>query len=347
MQPMPRKSAGESAERKSPTMADVAQRAGVSHQTVSRVLNGSATVREETRQRVLAAIDEMGYRRNNAARMLVTNRSGRIGMIASHLALYGPGGIAVAVQEAGHEAGYDVSLVVVSDFAPGPLHDAVDRLLDEAVEALVVEVVHRASLDAVRSLDLDIPIVVVQGVLPGQPMAVRIDQEAGAMLATEHLLGLGHRRVAHVSGPPDWVEATQRIAGWRLAHERVGRLPGPQLEGDWSARSGYRAGLAIAADTDVTAVFVANDEMALGLMKALHDRGRAVPAEISVVGFDDLPSSAFFLPALTTINQNFTRLGHEALRLALHALAGGEPLVLEAVEPELVVRGSTAPPQRP
>src|SRR3954469_10574620 len=152
---------------RSPSMADVAARAGVSHQTVSRVLNDSPVVREQTRARVLAAIAELGYRRNNAARLLVTNRSRRIGMISAHLVLHGPSMIAVSVQDAGHKAGYDVSLVAVEDFSTQSLREAVGRLLDEAVEAIVVAVAHREAREQVRSLDAAVPIVVVQGVSAG------------------------------------------------------------------------------------------------------------------------------------------------------------------------------------
>jgi DNA-binding LacI/PurR family transcriptional regulator len=325
-------------------MADVAAVAGVSHQTVSRVLNGSPLVKEDTRAKVLSAIEELGYRRNNAARMLATNRSGRIGMISAHLALHGPSMIAVAVQEAGHEAGYDVSLVGVSDFAPESLQGAVDRLLDEAVEALVIAVAHRSATERALSLDLSVPVVLVQGVTNGQPMASGIDQVHGARLATEHLLDLGHRRVAHVTGPADWVEAGQRREGWRQAHADRGLLPGPELTGDWSARSGYDAGQRIADDPDVTAVFVANDGMALGVLRAFHERQVEVPERVSVVGFDDVPEAAYFWPGLTTVSQEFSVLGRRAVGLTLRALRGEVEPSDDLVQPRLVVRGSTAAP---
>jgi DNA-binding LacI/PurR family transcriptional regulator len=327
-----------------PSMADVAAAAGVSHQTVSRVLNGSPLVKDHTRERVLAAIAELGYRRNNAARMLATNRSGRIGMISAHLAFYGPSMIAVAVQEAGHEAGYDVSLVGVSDFSPDSLHGAVDRLLDEAVEAIVVAVAHRSSLERARSLDLPIPVVIAQGVSEGEPMAAGVDQVAGGVLATAHLLDLGHAHVAHVTGPLDWVEAGQRREGWQAAHEQRGRLPGPELTGDWSSRSGYDAGVRLAADPEVTAVFAANDAMALGVLKALHERGRSVPGDVSVVGFDGTPGSAYFWPALTTVAQEFDALGRQAVALTVRALSGEEAPRAELIAPVLLERESTAPP---
>jgi len=326
-------------------MTDVAAAAGVSHQTVSRVLNGSELVRADTRARVEAAIAELGYRRNNAARLLVTNRSRRIGMISAHLVLHGPSMIAVSVQDAGHKAGYDVSLVAVEDFSTQSLREAVGRLLDEAVEAIVVAVAHREALEQVRSLDAAVPIVVVQGVSAGQPMAVGIDQEAGARLAVEHLLDLGHRHVAHVTGPLEWVEAGQRRAGWQLAHEERHVLPGPELAGDWSPKSGYEAGLRIAEDPDVTAVFAANDGMAIGLIYALHAKGRDVPGEISVVGFDNVPEAPYLWPALTTVDQEFSLLGRRAVELTLQALAGDLDPSTQLIRPALVVRDSTAVPR--
>jgi DNA-binding LacI/PurR family transcriptional regulator len=324
-------------------MADVAAHAGVSHQTVSRVLNDSPLVKDETRAKVLEAIEALGYRRNNAARMLATNRSGRIGMISAHLALHGPSMIATAVQEAGYDAGYDVSIVGLPEFSVESLQGAVERLLDEAVEAIVVAVAHRGALETTRALQLPIPVVLAQGVTAGQPMAAGIDQELGAALATDHLLDLGHQHVAHVTGPLDWVEAGQRRAGWQRAHERRGVLPGPELAGDWSARSGYEAGLRIADDPMVTGVFAANDSMALGLLKALHERGRRVPDEVSVVGFDDQPDATYYWPALTTVSQEFSTLGRIAVDLTLRALAGEQQPASELVAPDLVVRASTAP----
>lgn len=331
---------------RNPSMADVAQRAGVSHQTVSRVLNDSPLVKDGTRERVLAAIQELGYRRNNAARMLATNRSGRIGMVSAHLALHGPSMIASAVQAAGHEAGYQVSVIGLLEISEESLRDAVERLLDQAVEAIVVAVAHRDAVHLVRALSLPIPVVLVQGVRAGEPMAAGVDQRAGALLATEHLLDLGHEGVAHVSGPLDWIEAAQRRLGWREAHESRGKLPGPEVEGDWSAASGYDAGLRLGHHDDVTAVFVANDAMALGVLKALHECGRRVPEDVSVVGFDDVPEAGFYWPALSTVNQQFSDLGKRAVELTVRALAGEDAPAADLLRPELVIRASSAPPRR-
>ena len=172
-------------------------------------------------------------------------------------------------------------------------------------------------------------------------MAAGVDQQAGAILATDHLLELGHLRVAHVSGPPDWIEADQRRDGWRLAHQRRGLIPGPEIAGDWSAQSGYAAGLRISADPTQTAIFVASDAMALGVLKALHERGLRVPEDISVLGFDGVPESAYYWPALTTVVQDFSALGRRALELTLRSLDGEEAPAVDLVEPTLLVRGST------
>jgi len=329
--------------RRSPSMADVAAAVGVSHQTVSRVLNGSPLVRPDTRDRVLAAIESMGYRRNNAARSLVTNRSGRIGTISAHLGLYGPSMVLQSVQEAAQASGYDVSTVGLAEISAESLRGAVDRLLDQAVEAMVVAVAQREALEVVRALELPIPVVMAQGVEAGQPMAAGIDQEAGARLATTHLLDLGHQHVAHVTGPLDWVEAGQRRAGWQSAHQERGSSPGRELVGDWSARSGYDAGLVIADDPEVTAVFVANDTMALGVLRALHENGRRVPGDVSVVGFDGLPDAAYFWPALTTVHQDFADLGRRAVELTLRALAGDDSPIADLVVPRLIEGASTGP----
>ncbi len=326
---------------RNPSMADVAQRAGVSHQTVSRVLNASPLVKPETRERVLAAIHDLGYRRNHAARALATNRSGQIGMISAHLALHGPSMIASAVQDAGHEAGYQVSVIGLREISDASFEEAADRLLDQAVEAVVVAVAHRDAIHVVRSLSLSIPVVLVQGVTGGEPMAAGIDQWSGALLATEHLLDLGHRQVAHVSGPLDWIEASQRRIGWHDAHQRRDLLPGPEIEGDWSAASGYDAGVRIAHSPETTAVFVANDTMALGVLRALHEAGRRVPEDVSIVGFDDVPDAGYYWPGLTTVRQQFADLGRRAVELTVRALGGEEAPETPLLVPELIVRDST------
>lgn len=325
-------------------MADVAHEVGVSHQTVSRVLNNSPLVRPDTRERVLAAIDALGYRRNAAARALVTNRSGRLGVITAHLGERGPAMIASSLQDAAHAVDYELAMVGLHDVTADALRDAVDRLLDQAVDAIVISVTQREALSFAQDLHLGIPVVLVEGVVGEHPRTAGVAQREGAALATRHLLELGHRSVAHVSGPLDWVEATERRDGWLRAHAAAGVEPGRQWAGDWTAASGYAAGQEVAADSDVTAVFVGNDQMALGLLLALREAGCGVPGEVSVVGFDDLPEAAFFSPPLSTVRQDFDELARRAVDLTVRALAGEEDPSSALVPPTLVVRASTAPP---
>lgn len=327
-----------------PSMLDVATRAGVSAQTVSRVLNGSPLVRPETRARVLVAVEEMGYRRNPGARFLATNRSRRLGVIAAHLALHGPSRIVSAVDEAAHRVGYDVSLVGLDEVGPTELRGAVDRLLDQSVEALLVAVAHQPAMEEIRSMSLPIPLVMVQGVEEGAAMSAGIDQRAGARAAVGHLLDLGHRSVAHVAGPSDWVEALQRQQGWEAEHRDRGLVPGPVVEGDWSAAGGHAAAGSLLDAGGVTAVFAANDATAIGVLKAAHDRQIPVPDRLSVIGFDDMPDAAYLWPALTTVRQTFGYLGGSAVDLALRALAEEVNPTIPLLVPDLVVRDSTGSP---
>jgi len=328
-----------------PRMSDVAEVAGVSHQTVSRVLNDFPKVRPATRDRVLAAIEELGYRRNRAARTLVTRRSKAIGVITADMNHFGPANIMLGLESASREAGYSLSLTALPEISATSLRSAVDQLLDQAVEAVVMVVAHQTALTLARSLHIAVPLVLVEGDLSATPLTAGVDQVAGARLATGHLLDLGHRSVLHLPGPADWVEAAARQEGWRMALEDRGR-PAPALmsRGDWSSRSGYESGLAMLETLRPTAVFAANDQMALGLLRALQVAGLRVPGDVSVVGFDDIPESGYFSPPMTTVRQDFPELGRRTMALVLRVLAGeleaSEPLV----RPRLVVRSSTAAP---
>jgi DNA-binding LacI/PurR family transcriptional regulator len=328
-----------------PRMEDVAGVAGVSHQTVSRVLNDYPHIRPATRDRVLAAIEELGYRRNIAARTLVTRRSGTIGVITADMSHFGPASIMLGLESASRAAGYSLSLEGLPEISAASLRTAVDRVLDQAVEAVVIIVAHQAALALAQSLHITVPLVLVEGVLSATPLTAGVDQIAGARLATNHLLDLGHRSVVHLPGPGDWLEAAARREGWTIALEERGcPVPALMVEGDWTSRSGYESGVAMLGESRPTAVFAANDQMALGLLRALHEAGLRVPEDVSLVGFDDLPESGFFTPPLTTVRQDFRELGRRAMALVLRVLAGelnpSEPLV----EPLLIVRSSTAVP---
>ena len=328
-----------------PRMADVATVAGVSHQTVSRVLNGYQYVRPETRDRVLAAIEELSYRRNTAARTLVTRRSGTIGVITADMNHFGPASIMLGLESASRAAGYSLSLAGLQEISATSLRTAVDHVLDQAVEAVVVIAAHRAAITLAQSLHIGVPLVLVEGALSATPLTAGVDQITGARLATNHLLDLGHQSVLHLPGPADWLEAAARREGWQMAlKERGCRIPALMVEGDWTSRSGYGAGRAMLGESRPTAVFAANDQMALGLLRALHEAGLRVPEDVSVVGFDDLPESGYFTPPLTTVRQDFPELGQRIMSLLLRVLAGEIEAAVPLVEPLLIVRSSTASP---
>ncbi|RZU74375.1 MULTISPECIES: LacI family DNA-binding transcriptional regulator [Micromonospora] len=331
---------------KAPVMADVARLAGVSHQTVSRVINGSASIKPETRERVLQAIERLGYRPNTAARALVRGRSGMIGIIGTARTLFGPTSIHRSVEDAARAAGYFATSVSLSEVTRRALDDATDHLMRVGVEGIVMIAGHDEALEVVRKQRSGVPFVVVEGDLSKASRTVGVDQVLGARLATEHLLKLGHREIVHVSGPLNWAEARARVEGWRLAMSEAGLRPAEPVPGDWSSASGYAAGLRICEMSETTAVFAANDQMAIGVLRALHERGRRVPEDISVVGFDDVPEAAYLIPPLTTIEQDFEAIGRRAIDVITQAINGDDLQPSPLVIPKLVVRQSTAPPTR-
>ena len=325
-------------------MADVARVAGVSHQTVSRVLNAHPHVTPATRLRVERAIDQLGYRRNTAARALVTRRSATLGVVSVGSSNYGPANTLTGIEAAARVEGYAVSFVSLERVDRRSMQGALDRLTGAGVDGIVVLSPTRSAVEAVHGLAADVPVVVTSG---ADRPAVAIDQVHGSRVATAHLLELGHRTVHHVRGPADWLEADARVHGWQAElSARAAPVP-PCLAGDWSAASGYEAGLQLAAQPDVTAVFVANDQMALGVVRALSEAGRGVPEDVSVVGFDDIPEAAYLRPPLTTVRQDFAEVGRRCL-VQLVALIDGAPSGPDApIEPALVVRASTAAPAAP
>jgi DNA-binding LacI/PurR family transcriptional regulator len=328
--------------RRSPNMYDVAARAGVSHQTVSRVVNSFGSIRPETRERVLAAIAELGYRRNLAARTLATSRTHAIGVLAPAVSDYGPTSTVQAVDLAARAAGYHPLITTTSDESESILA-GLGFLLDQSIEALVVIAPQQRILEAVRQLDITVPIATLQSVEFGSG-TVSVDQSSGARLAMTHLLELGHREIQHVAGPLASFEAAARQTSYERALTDAGLAEPGIVEGDWSAESGYRAADDIAPTT--TAVFSANDQMALGLITGLIDRGRRVPEDVSVVGFDDVPEARFYRPALTTVRQDFEQIGRVAVESLIRQIEGGAAERIAPLVAELIVRDSTAAPGR-
>jgi DNA-binding LacI/PurR family transcriptional regulator len=324
-------------------ISDVARLAGVSNQTVSRVINDSEHVRPGTRERVLVAMRQLDYRPNSVARALVTGRSKTLGVITFDTTLHGPASTLLAIERAAHEVGYFITIASLKALDRPSVLEAVERLRLHGVDGILVIAPQEGAVRALVRAPAGIPLVaVVGGPAGGIPVAAS-DQLGGAASATRHLLELGHRTVWHIAGPADWLEAQQRVAGWRTTLQAAGVDVPPPLVGDWSPASGYKLGRRLAADPAVTAIFVANDQMALGTLRALHEAGRAIPGDVSLVGFDDIPEAPFFTPPLTTVRQNFDEMGRRSLRLLLDTMESVETAPPASESPlALIVRASTS-----
>ncbi|MEJ3405605.1 LacI family DNA-binding transcriptional regulator [Rathayibacter sp. YIM 133350] len=323
---------------------DVARLAGVSHQTVSRVLNDLPNVRPATRQRVEQAIRQLRYVPSPAARALVTRRSRTIGLIMAGHPDYGPSSAALNFNEAAREARYAVSMASMLQTDATTLRSAADMLLRQNVEALVLISPERQAIEALQSLELGVPLIAVAAIPDGRGHRVALDQYAGARAAVEHLIALGHREIRHLGGPASSTEAAERLRGWRDALADHGLVAREPVVGDWQPASGFRLGAALAAEGGFTAVFAANDQMALGLIAALNAAGLRVPGDVSVVGFDDIPEAEFFAPPLTTMRQDFDGLGRDIMSTVLDVLRDEQAPDHRARVPTLVRRGSAAPP---
>jgi DNA-binding LacI/PurR family transcriptional regulator len=329
-----------------PVMADVARLAGVSHQTVSRVINAPDGVRPEVRLRVERAIKELRYQPNAAARALARQRTMNLGVVSIGTSQYGPATTLFGIAEAAREAGYATSLVSLAVVDRQHMKTALDHLGADSVAGIIVLAPVASAVTAVHGLSPDVPLVLFEPGVHDGVTSVAVDETLGARLATRHLLELGHDTVWHVSGPEGWLGTDARIRGWRAELAAARRVAHEVIAGDWSAESGYRLGQRIARDPEITAVFAANDQMALGVLLALREHGRTVPDEVSVVGFDDIPEAAFYQPPLTTVRLDFTEVGHRCVDRLLELIRGEAPAPKPPVPPRLVVRGSTASPVR-
>ncbi len=325
-----------------PTQAEVAAHAQVSAQTVSRVVNDQANVDASTRERVLNSMRELGYRRNRSAVALRTGEHGTIGVLLFALSTYGNVRTWESLTLAADHRGYSVAVITVEKATPETLLDAFTRLTEQSVDGIVL-LEERFFAEVRLPVPAGLPVVVIDAGVRGEFPVVDTDQAQGAELATEHLLGLGHPTVWHLAGPEGSFLSAKRADAWRQTLERAGREVPPVISGDWTSRSGYEAGLLLRERRDVSAVFAANDQMALGLLRAFHERGIAVPEQVSVVGFDDTPESSSYWPPLTTIHQDFASVGQAGVDVLLAALRGEVVPPATIIPTRLVVRASTAP----
>lgn len=331
---------------KGPRMVDVARLAGVSQQTVSRVVAGATNVAPDIRERVEKAIAQLRYRRNPAASALASSRTMTIGVVSFELSVLGPSVALYGISEEARKHGYATRLVTLGSLDRETIRAALDSIGPDAVDGIVVLAPLYKALAVIAGLDTDTPIVTFEQGTPPSRTSISIDEVRGARMAVRHLLDLGHDTVWHIQGPPGWMATTARARGWAEELSAAGRVaPPPIPTSDWSAAEGYRVGLQLARDRNVTAVFAANDSFALGLIKALDEAGISVPDDVSVVGFDDVKESPFFRPALTTVTLDFEAIGHIAVSSILAIIKGDADSDIPLIEPALVVRDTTAPPR--
>lgn len=315
------------------SMAMVAARAGVSGQTVSRVVNDSPRVDPETRARVETAMAELDYRPHRAARALRTGRSQTIGLVVTTLATVGNSRMLQATAEAAAERGYALTLVTASNGVAAAFESLAEQEVDGAI-VLNEASAQVATVERPRGLRL----VVVDAAVDAGFVSVHSDHAGGAAAATAHLLAQGHVAVHHVAGPADSFAAAERERGWRETLVAAGADAPAPVRGDWSAESGYAAGVALDA---ASAVFCANDQMALGVLRALADSGRRVPEDVAVIGFDDVPDAANYRPPLTTIRQDFAALAHRAVEALVAEIEGGSVAAGPVIVPtSLIERAS-------
>lgn len=324
-------------------MIDVAELADVSVPTVSRVLTGSVPVSQYRRERVLAAIEELGYRPNGAARALITGHQSVVAVLASDTVRYGYALTIQGIEEAARAAGYIVMITVIESAEREVVKEAIDLALTNPVSGVIVLKFDPAGIAAVRQLQEGVPVVAAAGNKGGRVPHAVLDDTAAAVTAADYLLGLGHRTVHHIAIPSAG-RRSGRAVGWRRSLERAGAEVPPIIQAEWDPHSAYEIGLELARRDDVTAVLCGNDELALGLIRALHECGRQVPQDISVVGFDGHPLGALSIPSLTTVEQDFVDLGRRAFTQIASLLGEGTAPQTSTSTPRLVVRESTAPP---
>ena len=326
-----------------PNIRQVATLAGVSHMTVSRVLNNYPSITPATRERVLEAMRQLNYRPNAAARALATSKTHRIGVVVDSVSEYGPRSTLRGIEDAAQDRGYTVSSIAVSEDRAVTAHDALESLLGVGIDALCLITPRTSSIDLLREVSSGVPSLVVKAEPEDDFFTVAVDQAMGTALAAQHLIDLGHREIVHLAGPLDWLDARARDREWHAQLELAGLPARPSISGDWTSDSGYAFGRD--TELDFSAVFAANDQMALGVIHAFHERGIRVPEDVSVVGFDDLPDASHFLPPLTTVRQDFHALGTLSVATLLTELESDDVPRRTLLEPELIVRASTSPPR--
>ncbi len=332
--------------KKNLTIHDVAALTGVSYQTVSRVINGMPEVSPATRTRVQQVLAEVGFRPNLTARQLAGKRSTTVGLVTFATNFYGPSQIMVNSEQASKELGLTFMFSGVVEQSTRDIRRAVDDLCAHQVCGILIHLPWEVNLRDLQDVCRNVPIVAVDSEFGFECPSVFINQELGSRKATRHLLRLGHKKIAHLRGPVLWRAARLRYLGWQK-ELKAARLPlGPVVDGDWTAESGFKAAQELISNHwgKFTAVVVANDQMALGAIRAFEENWVSIPQKISLVGFDDIPESGYFRPPLSTIKQDFAALGRRSIQcLMAHVNQSSVTSPSRPIQPIFIERASTAP----
>lgn len=330
------------------TLYDVARRCGVSYQTVSRVINRHPSVSEETRERVQRAIVELDYRPNRAAQSLAGAKSRTLAMVTYGLNNYGPAQMVINIEQACREAGYDLIFTNVADHHLTTLNGSIEYIRRWDLDGLLlITPVEGLRYEDLAALFGNIPVALIGTRMGSSAPSIVVNQMDGTRQITEHLIELGHTHICEISGPPQWFDAQERHESWLETLQNHGLTPGASIEGDWSAKSGYAAVRTLLSGGErFTALVAANDQMAMGAIHALREHGRSVPHDISVAGFDDIPEAAFYGPPLTTIRQDFAKVGRQGVEHLIQRINDpAHQSKQDVIPPQLIVRQSTASPR--
>jgi DNA-binding LacI/PurR family transcriptional regulator len=333
--------------RKPATIYDVARLANVSHQSVAVYLRGDRGFRPQTRERIEAALAELQYRPNLHARALASARSHRIGALVYAFGEAGPNRTIQGASERAREAGYVLDLVTLDPADPQAVQKALGSLGQQSIAGLLAFAPIDRIADQIDRIAGGVPVLAEAEVHDGELQQGQGINGPGLTLLVDHLAHLGHRRFFHLSGPLSWAAGRNRVLAYERALARHGLTSVGSLEGDWSAQSGYQAAGRMPLDAGITAVVTADDQMALGALLALAERGLSVPDDVSVTGFDDLPEARFYRPPLTTVRVDYALQGRRLVERMLDLIDEKEPVEPGTMfdVPQLVVRSSTGVPR--
>jgi DNA-binding LacI/PurR family transcriptional regulator len=334
------------------TIRDVAKAAGVSTQTVSRVINNRPDVSSETRAYVKKIINDLGYAPNRIAQSLSSGRSNTLGVVGFGLQYFGSASVLTGIERKANELGFSILLTLLDQFDEEKIARTLTYLTARQVEGVIWAI--PGFTGTMRVIDevtknITVPIVMLNRKSSNSNIVVTMDNHTGGCVATEHLFEQGYKKIGIITGPANWWEAQQRLAGWRevMTEKGISGIDDLIFEGNWEAESGDRGFRTLhAAVLDLDAIFVSNDQMSLGVLQSAHQIGLNIPGDLGIVGFDDIPESSYFIPPLTTIQQGARELGALAVTRLNECIEEGQDEECEKtkenlVTPKLIVRQSS------